>query len=188
MNSPTAPAARVLVLCADGFEEIELVTVVDVLRRAGLAVLLASPTGGSLRGAHGLRIDSEARWSELHGGDFAALVLPGGMENARTLERDPDALRLLREGDAAGRLLAAICAAPVALQAAGVLRGAAHTSHPAVQAELPATSYRTARVVQDGRIVTSRGPGTALEFALALVKALCGDEQAAAVAAPMLVA
>ncbi len=186
MNSPAPTAPRVLVLCADGFEEIEMVTVVDVLRRAGLAVLLASPGGTTLTGAHDLRIESDGKLAGLRGGDFAALVLPGGMRNARTLASDGDAQRLLREGDAASCLLAAICAAPVALLAAGVLHDATYTSHPAVQQELPRARYREERVVHDGRVLTSRGPGTALEFALAVVKALCGAEKAAAVAAPML--
>jgi putative intracellular protease/amidase len=115
------------------------------------------------------------------------VVLPGGTQNARTLAVDPEAQRLIREARNLDRWLGAICAAPIALKAAGAIRGARLTSHPSVENELAGERYVTERVVTDGRLITSRGPGTALEFALALVAALCGRDQAAAVAQPMVV-
>ncbi len=186
--TPTSPPApRVLVLCAAGFGEIELVTIVDLLRRAGAKVVLASPDGGSLEGAHGIRIASEQRLAELSARDFEAVVLPGGMENARTLASDPHAQRLIREARGLDRWVAAICAAPIALAAAGAIRGARLTSHPCIESELKGERYVRERVVIDGTLITSRGPGTAMEFGLALIAKLCGAERAAAVAEPMLV-
>jgi len=180
-------APRALVLFADGFEEIETVTVIDVLRRADVQVVTASPGGGFVAGSRGVRVESERRLAGLSARDFDAVVLPGGMENARTLSVDPDAQRLIREARRLELWVAAICAAPLALKAAGAIGGARLTSHPSIEKELAGERYHDDRVVQDGRLLTSRGPGTALEFALALVGGLCGPEKAAAVAAPMMV-
>ncbi len=180
-------APRALVLFADGFEEIEAVTVIDVLRRAGVLVTTASPSGGMVGGSRGIRIESERRFSDVAARDFEALVLPGGMQNARTLATDPDAQRLIREARGLDRVVGAICAAPLALRSADAIRGARLTSHPAIENELAGENYLKDRVVRDGRLVTSRGPGTSLEFALALVSELCGPEKAAAVAEPMVV-
>ena len=174
-------------LLSNGFEEIEAVTIIDVLRRAGVQVTTASPAGGLVEGSRAIRIESERRLAELSAREFDALVLPGGTQNARTLAADPEAQRLVREARNLDRWVGAICAAPIALKSADAIRGARITSHPSVEKELAGERYQTDRVVKDGRLITSRGPGTSLEFALALVASLCGDAQAAAVAAPMLV-
>jgi 4-methyl-5(b-hydroxyethyl)-thiazole monophosphate biosynthesis len=176
----------VLVLCSHGCEEIETVALVDILRRAQLDVVLASPSGGLVTGSRGIVLQSERRFAELSARDFSAVALPGGLKNARTLAVDPEAQRLIREARALDRVLAAICAAPLALKAADAIGGARFTSHPSIRAEFEGERYAEERVVVDGRLVTSRGPGTALEFALALVGELCGPERAAAVAAPLL--
>jgi 4-methyl-5(b-hydroxyethyl)-thiazole monophosphate biosynthesis len=178
--------SRALVLFSNGCEEIETVTIIDVLRRAGVQVTTASPNGGLVDGSRGIRIESERRLAELSARDFDALVLPGGTQNARTLAADPEAQRLIREARNLDRWVGAICAAPIALKSAGAIRGARLTSHPSVEKELAGERYVLDRVVRDGRLITSRGPGTALEFALALVGVLCGEAQAAAVAGPML--
>lgn len=178
---------RALVLFANGFEEIEAVTIIDVLRRAGVTVTTASPSGGLVDGSRGIRVESERRLAELSAREFDAVVLPGGMQNARTLAVDPEAQRLIREARNLDRWVGAICAAPIALRAADAIRGARVTSHPGVEKELSGERYQTERVVRDGHLITSRGPGTSMEFALALVAELCGSDQAAAVAQPMLV-
>lgn len=178
-------SARVLVLCSDGFEEIETVALIDVLRRAELEVVVASPSGGLVTGSRGITLQSERRLSELSARDFAAVALPGGLKNARTLSVDPEAQRVIREARALDRVVAAICAAPLALKAADAIRGARLTSHPSVAKEFAGERYSEERVVRDGRLLTSRGPGTAIEFALALVAELCGAERASAVAAPL---
>lgn len=179
---------RALVLFAPGFEEIETVTIIDVLRRAGIQVVAAGTEAGVLEGAHGIRLTCDANAAELCAADFDAVVLPGGMANARTLASHQEAQRLIHEARDADRVVAAICAAPIALHTAGLLEGRKHTSHPVVQPELPEAGYCDERVVTDGRLVTSRGPGTSLEFALAVVAALAGAPRAAEVAAPMQIA
>jgi 4-methyl-5(b-hydroxyethyl)-thiazole monophosphate biosynthesis len=179
---------RVLVLFAQGFEEIETVTVIDVLRRAGLEVTTASASPQPVQGGHGIGVAADRDLDGLDPGVYDALVLPGGMENARTLAADDRYQSLIRRAHEKGLLLGAICAAPVALEAAALLTGRTFTSHPSVEAELPAAGYRTDRVVRDGDLVTSRGPGTALEFALALVARLLGPSRSDEVAAPMLAA
>jgi 4-methyl-5(b-hydroxyethyl)-thiazole monophosphate biosynthesis len=178
---------RALLLFADGFEEIEAVAIVDVLRRAGVEVVTASPAGGAVCGAHAIRIEAERRFADVRAADFDALVLPGGSANAETLATDPRAQALIQEARRLDKVVAAICAAPLALKAAGVIRGAKLTSVPSTAAAFAGEKYLEERVVKDGRLVTSRGPGTAIEFALALVGELCGAAKATAVAGPMVV-
>ena len=178
---------KVLVLVADGFEEIEAVTLIDVLRRAGLDVTVASPDGAVVNGAHAIRMATERRFADVKAADHDALVLPGGTNNAKTLASHAEAQRLIKEARQQDRVVAAICAAPLALKAAGAIRGAQLTSFPGIAGEFAGEKYREERVVQDGRLITSRGPGTSLEFALAIVGELCGAAHAAEVAAPMVV-
>jgi len=179
--------ARALLLFADGFEEIEAVAIVDVLRRAGVEVVTASPAGGAVCGAHAIKIEAERRFADVRAADFDALVLPGGSANAETLATDPRAQALIQEARRLDKVVAAICAAPLALKAAGVIHGAKLTSFPSTAAAFAGEKYLQERVVKDGRLLTSRGPGTAIEFALALVGELCGAAKATAVAGPMLV-
>jgi len=179
--------ANALVLFSDGFEEIETVTIVDVLRRAEIEVTTASPNGGTVTGAHGIRVEAERRFADVRADDFDAIVLPGGTVNAKTLASNEQAQRLIQEARRLDRVVAAICAAPLALKAAGVIRGAKLTSYPSTAAAFAGERYLQERVVKDGRLLTSRGPGTSIEFALALVAELCGAGRAASVAEPMLV-
>jgi protein DJ-1 len=169
----------------------ETVVPVDVLRRAGVRVTLAGLAGGeAVVCSRGVRIHPDLPLAEaLAGeGDFDLVVLPGGADGARALAAAPQVRELLRRQDEAGRLVAAICAGPLALEAAGVIRGRTFTSHPAVREDLEAAGGWVARpVVRDGNLITSQGPGTVFPFALHLVAALRGEEAAARVAAPMLV-
>lgn len=181
------PRKRVLVLVADGFEEIEAVTLVDVLRRADLDVTVASPDGGTVTGAHAIRIATERRFADVKAADCDALVLPGGTNNAKTLASHAGAQQLIQEARRLDKVVAAICAAPIALKAAGVIQGAQITSFPGMEREFSGEKYRQERVVKDGRLLTSRAAGTSMEFALALVGELCGAAKAAAVAETMLV-
>ncbi|MCC6213449.1 MAG: DJ-1/PfpI family protein [Polyangiaceae bacterium] len=170
--------ARAAVLLADGFEEIEAITVIDVLRRAGVAVTTLRLGDNPVRGAHGIAVladdDLDAAGD---GAAFGAVVLPGGMPGSARLRDDERVLRLVRSAASAGRVVAAICAAPIALAAAGVLEGRRATSYPGF--ELPGARRSDERVVVDDRVVTSRGPGTALDFALALVSELVSPAEAA---------
>ena len=179
---------RVVMPLAEGFEETEAVAVCDVLRRAGVEVVLAGLADGPVRGSHGIVLGTDATIDRVEAAALEGIVLPGGMPGTRHLAADERVLRLVRDLDGAGKLVAAICAAPLVLAAAGVLEGRRATSHPSVRSELEGVRYVDGpRVVEDGNVVTSRGPGTALEFGLALVERLAGPESAERLAEAMLV-
>jgi protein deglycase len=171
----------VLVILFDGVEEVEAVTPVDLLRRAGAEVTLAAAGEGiHVTGRSGIVLHADAPLAALGGRAFDCLVLPGGPGVAR-VRSDPRVQERARSQAAAGRWLAAICAAPVILLDAGVLAGRRHTAHFSVASELP-DRLAEERVVEDGRLITSRGAGTALDFGLRLVARLFSDEKAAEIA------
>ncbi|MQX53136.1 DJ-1 family glyoxalase III [Alcanivorax sediminis] len=176
-----------LIPVADGSEDIETVTLIDVLRRAEVDVTVASVTGKpGIVAARGTRIEADALIEDLVDKAFDLIVLPGGMPGAETLGANDTLIRMLKQQQSAGKLYGAICAAPaLALASNGLLEGVAATGHPAFTDTLPDQSRVHERVVRDGSCLTSRGPGTALEFSLALVDALCGKAKRDAVAAPM---
>ena len=171
---------RVLVPLAEGFEEIEAVTVVDLLRRAGVEVRTASLGTVRVTGSHGIAVEADISIEAADVPDYDMIVLPGGMPGARHLQQDGRVIALLRQFAAAGRYTAAICAAPGVLAHAGLLDNRRATSFPGFLApdSAPGLVLCDAPVVVDGRVVTSRGPGTATEFSLALIKLLCGAEAA----------
>jgi protein DJ-1 len=178
-----------LVLLAPGAEEMETTIVVDVLRRAKVDVLVAGVEGRALvECSRGVRLVPDVGLDEV--GELRdALVLPGGAGGAERLAASAEVGRLLHEYRQEERIVAAICAAPTALQAHRIALGSRLTSHPSVRAQL-ANDYQVSdeRVVEDGRLVTSQGPGTSFEFALTLVVRLCGAKVAAEVRAPMVLA
>ncbi|MBI3252789.1 MAG: DJ-1/PfpI family protein [Candidatus Omnitrophica bacterium] len=160
----------VLVALADGFEEIEAVTPIDVLRRAGLDVIVAGVGKKEISGAHGITIRADVMLEDYR--DLPdAVVLPGGMPGADNLKKSKALGALLSKMDQNKKLIGAICAAPArVLAGAGILDGKKATCYPGYENDLGAkTTFVTDRVVKDGRVITSRGPGTALEFALELV-------------------
>lgn len=166
----------------------QAVIIVDVLRRAGVDVTLASVEARTdVVCSRGVRVVADALLADAAArAPFDAVVLPGGMPGSAALAACTQLTDMVRAQDAAGRVVAAICAAPaVALAPAGVLAGRAATAHPAFTHALPDASRAAARVVVDGHVVTSAGPGTAFEFALAIVAALEGAAKAAEVAGPM---
>lgn len=169
-------APRAAVLLAEGFEEIEAVTVIDVLRRAGVEVRVLGLAEGPVTGSHGVTLAADAPLAARDDRPFDLVVLPGGQPGSRHLAADPAVLSWVREQDAAGRWIAAICAAPTVLSAAGVLRGRRATGYPGER--LDCAAYLEEPVVEDGHVITSRGVGTALEFALHLVERLTGPERA----------
>lgn len=177
---------RVLCLLGEGFEEIEAITPIDLLRRAGADVVLASLHDEPLvRGRSNIVVETEIPLSRLQAEAFDLLLLPGG-PGVAALRKDGRAAKLAGEFEAAGKLISAICAAPTILHDAGLLAGKRFTAHSSVQGELP-EALGDERVVQDGRLITSRGAGTALDFGLALVAELYGpakrDEIAASIMA-----
>jgi len=177
---------RVVIFLAPGFEEIEAVTPIDVLRRAEVEVIVAGLKPGPITGSHGITVLPDTTLDTVRPEDVDMVVLPGGLPGSAHLREDARVLDFLQRMDKAGKYTCAICAAPSVLHAAGVIGNRAITSHPAVKQDLPQDSYREDRVVVDGSLVTSRGPGTALEFSLELVGLLKGPEMAETHAAIML--
>lgn len=166
----------VLVPLAPGFEDLEATTIVDILRRAGVEVITAGLAPGLVQGSRGLRVQPDVALDEVLERDFDMIALPGGMPGSEHLKNDPRVQALLKRMSNEGRYTAAICAAPMALAAAGLLDGRRATSYPGVvdKLDLPGTVYLSEPVVVDGKVVTSRGPGTAMDFALALAELLVG--------------
>lgn len=166
----------VLVPLAPGFEDLEATTIVDILRRAGVEVITAGLAPGLVQGSRGLRVQPDVALDEVLERDFDMIALPGGMPGSEHLKNDPRVQALLKRMSNEGRYTAAICAAPMALAAAGLLDGRRATSYPGVvdKLDLPGTVYLSEPVVVDGKVVTSRGPGTAMDFALALAELLLG--------------
>lgn len=171
--------ASVLVPLAQGCEELEAVTIVDLLRRAGIEVVTAGLDDQPVRASRGTVLIPDTTLDTVAGRDFDMIVLPGGLPGADHLDRDPRLRALLTRTAAAGRYVAAICAAPKVLASAGLLANRRATSFPGVldARAVAGLEYREEPVVQDGRIITSRGPGTAMDFALALIEALAGREK-----------
>ncbi len=168
---------RVLILLAPGFEEIEAVTVIDILRRAGVEVTVAGTVEGPIEGSRRVNLLADLSVEKVAGGDYDMVVLPGGQPGADHLAKDERVRRILEEAMAKERCIAAICAAPSILASAGFLDGKKATSHPSVRERMAGANYSEARVVVDGRWVTSRAPGTAMEFAFELVRLLVGEEK-----------
>ncbi|MGD9016947.1 MAG: DJ-1/PfpI family protein [Desulfobacterales bacterium] len=181
------PLKTVLVPIADGTEEIEAVAIIDVLRRAGAHVTVASVGELQVTASRGVTITGDCRLEDCLSKSYDMIVLPGGIPGAENL-RDTHGLKamLMRHRDA-GRPYAAICAAPaVVLEPFGLLDGRRATCHPSFRDRL-SKAPDDARVVTDGLVTTSQGPGTALEFAIELVKRLFGEEKARSVAVAMVV-
>lgn len=170
--------STVLVPLAPGFEDLEATTIVDILRRAGVEVITAGLVPGLVQGSRGLRVQPDAYLDEVLDREFDMIALPGGLPGSEHLKNDSRVQALLKRLSAEGRVTAAICAAPMALAAAGLLDGRRVTSYPGVvdKLGLPGTVYLDDPVVVDGRVVTSRGPGTAMDFALTLAELLVGRE------------
>lgn len=168
---------RVLVPLAEGCEELEAVTVIDLLRRAGVEVVVAGLRPGIVKASRGVQVVPDATLDAALQDDYDMVVLPGGMPGAAHLKEDPRIIALLKKMLATGKQVAAICAAPTVLLEAGALAGRRATSYPGfLDALAPAgVTVVDAAVVEDGNVVTSRGPGTAMDFALTLIARLCGD-------------
>lgn len=168
----------VVVLVAPGFEEIELVAPVDILRRLGIKVTMAGVEGLSVEGAHGIVVQADMLLVDVVTSDYDGVILPGGPASWK-LREIPAVLALAREMHRAQKLVAAICAAPIALEAAGVLHERHITCYPAADVRADVSSAKNvaeSQVVVDGHIITGRGPGAALEFGYALGRWLLGEE------------
>ena len=178
----------VLIVLADGFEEIEAITPIDVLRRAGLEVIVAGVGKREITGAHEITVETDLM-IEQYQGNPDAIVLPGGMPGAENLQKSEAVKDMLQKMKRSGKLIAAICASPaVVLAPNGILDGKKATCFPGYENELgPKIKFSSDRVVVDGLVVTSRGPGTAMEFSLELVSQLVSPEKAEQLAQKMVV-
>jgi 4-methyl-5(b-hydroxyethyl)-thiazole monophosphate biosynthesis len=175
------PAVTVLVILANGFEEIEAVAPVDLLRRAGAEVTVASLEEGiHVTGRCGLTLHADTTLAPVEMLPFDCILLPGGPGVAR-LRGDPRVAGIVIRQNKRKGWIAAICAAPTVLRDAGVLEGRRHTAHFSVSAELP-DALLGERTVADGRLVTSRGAGTSIDFGLLMVEKLFSREKASEVA------
>jgi 4-methyl-5(b-hydroxyethyl)-thiazole monophosphate biosynthesis len=175
--------ATVLVPLAPGFEELEAVTVIDLLRRAGVEVVAAGLAPGPVRGARGTVLVPDATLDAALARDYDMVVLPGGEPGATNLQQDARVQALLKRMSATGKRTAAVCAAPRALAAAGLLDGRRATCYPGAidPATFPRVRLEDLAVVTDGKVTTSRGPGTAMDFALELIRLLAGEPKRAEV-------
>ncbi len=170
---------RVLIPLAQGCEELEAVTLIDLLRRAGIEVVTAGLEPGPVTASRGTVLLPDSTLDTVLEETFDMMVLPGGLPGALHLDEDPRVHQLLRRHHSEGRFTAAICAAPKVLANAGLLDGRSATSYPGaiIATDFPRVSLIDTPVVVDGKVVTSRGPGTAMDFALQLIELLVGRAQ-----------
>jgi len=169
--------ANVLVPLAQGCEELEAITVVDLLRRAGVSVVTAGLDDKPVRAARGTVMVPDTTLDEALNQEYDMVVLPGGVPGADHLDGDPRIRGLLKKMVDEDRFTAAICAAPKVLASTGLLAGKKVTSFPGALDAFDGLDYRTDPVVQDGKLITSRGPGTAMDFALTLIENLVGRDR-----------
>ncbi len=180
--------SRVAVILADGFEEVEAIAVVDVLRRAGIDTVIAGLHEGPVASARSVKVVPDAPIDTVKAEDFDMIVLPGGQPGSDNLNADPRVKELIRSFSRKGKLTGAICAAPYVLANAGVLQGKRATSYPSYKERLGNAVYEEKAVVIDGNVLTSRGAGTALSFGLAIVEKLISKDKAEKIKDAMLIA
>ena len=179
--------AKVCVFLAEGFEEVEGLTVVDLLRRAGEEVLMVSiGTSLEVTGSHGIKVSADRLFEVADYSDADMLVLPGGMPGALHLKNHEELGERITEFALQGKALAAICAAPMVLDARGALTHKTATIYPGMQNELNMASYIDSGVVEDGNVITGKGPAYAIGFALAIIRKIKGDNAADEVAEGLL--
>lgn len=168
----------VYVFLAEGFEEIEAISVIDILRRCGLLVETVSITDNLLvTGSHGISVVADCYLSDVEFKTATAFVLPGGLPGSDNLQACSELETLLKRADKAEKIVAAVCAAPKILGAFGITEGRCATCYPGYEKELLGATPKEEKVVQDGHVITSRGAGTAADFASAIAKALGKDPE-----------
>lgn len=167
--------AKIIIPISNGFEEIEAITIIDVCRRADIEVTIAGIEDLEITGAHGIKIISDATIENISSDNFNMIVLPGGLPNAFTLAKNEKVQSLLKEFKENNKKIGAICAAPYALHTAGVLNEN-FTCYPSFEKKIRLDGYHEDAVVIDSNVITSRGPATAMSFALEIVKTLCDED------------
>mgnify|MGYP002624056392 FL=1 len=171
--------SKVLVFFAEGFEEIEALTVVDVLRRADVDTVMVSVTGNKrVPGSHGIAVGCDKLIETINFDNADMIVLPGGMPGTLNLELCEQLMDQVQGFAVSKKYLAAICAAPTVLGRAGILKGKTATCYPGMEKDLIGANLSTESVCHDGNIITSRGLGTAIDFSLEIIRTLLGDDAA----------
>lgn len=169
---------KVILFFANGTEEIEALTPVDFLRRAGIEVTVAGVGGSELVGSHGIRVTADVAAESISGADYDMVVLPGGMPGTKNLDACPSVNACLTAVEKKGGFLCAICAAPMILGRRGYLKGKKAICYPGFEQYLDGATLAETRVCRDGTRITAAGAGVADEFAFALIAALLGEEKA----------
>lgn len=168
--------SKIIIPISNGFEEIEAINIIDICRRANIEVVIAAVESIQTTGAHNVKIEADCMIGEINSADFDMIVLPGGLPNAFTLAENEKVQSLLKEFKSQNKNIGAICAAPYALHKAEVLNEN-YTCYPSFEKKIRETGYhKDDAIVIDSKVITSQGPGTAMVFALEIVKILCGDE------------
>ncbi|MBO4934782.1 MAG: DJ-1/PfpI family protein [Clostridia bacterium] len=175
----------VYLFLADGFEEIEALGCVDILRRAGVDVKTVGVTGKTVAGAHGINVEADMRVTEC-GRDAEMVILPGGSVGTDNLASSDDVARIVTDAAERNAYVAAICAAPTVLGKLGLLEGRRAVCYPGLEGRLTGAAKSSDRVCVDGNYITSRGPGTTAEFSLTIVELLKGRKTADAIREGML--
>ena len=179
---------KVIVFLADGFEEVEALTVVDYLRRMDIEADMVSITSElEVTGAHDISVLADKTLEDVQDiNSYDGVVIPGGLPGATNLRNDPKVIDVVKTMNGKKKLTASICAGPVVLERAGIIEGKKITSYPGYQDKLPGAIYQEQGVVRDENIITARGPALAVDFAIEIVRYLLGDEKASKLKANIL--
>ena len=178
----------IFVFLADGFEEIEAITPIDVLRRAGLNVQTVSVMDKqTVSGAHGIPVVADKMFADIHLEDAEMLLLPGGLPGATNLDAHQGLSDMIMTFASEGKALAAICAAPLVFGNRGLLQGKKATCYPGFESYLTGAEYTAALVEKDDNFITAKGPGAAMDFAFAIVEKYCGVEKVNEVKSGMMI-
>ncbi len=178
---------KVLTIIAEGFEEIEAVAVVDLLRRADIEITTAGIDKLLVTGSHGISIQTDSIFEYDSSLSYGAVVIPGGLKAVNILASSDAVLKTIRKFHSENKLICAVCAAPLVLDAAGILEGKMFTCHPSVLEKIKSGNFRKSRVVAHGNIITSQGPGTIFDFALSVIENIKDAKTAGAVSTGALI-
>ena len=174
-----------VIILADGFEEIEAITCIDLIRRSNTPITILGLNSLEIKGSHEIQVKADLLLED-YSKDFDVLILPGGLPGTTNLAQSSELIDLIKKSFSENRLCAAICAAPVVLAKAGVLKGLKATCYPGFEDKLGEAIYTEETVVHDANVITSRGAGTAVPFALKIIQYICGNEVADTIASNIL--
>lgn len=177
---------KIMMILADGFEEIEALAVVDILRRAEVNCVMVGLSDIDVTGAHGIQVKCDILFDDINLSEYEGIILPGGMPGALNLKNNIRLTETVKDYHSSGRIVAAICAAPIVLEKAGIISGKQVTSYPSFRDDLHNSIYLNDIVAVDGNIITSRGPATAMSFAFEILKALDKENEVEALKEDML--